>query len=137
MAATSEPIQKQRLQLLRTCYVADKFFGKWILAACAFFILTGALSCYVGYQRDMAYMPIQTQVALGRAVSGSDNPIRDAITDARFAKEAEQAGSDWATGVFFIFFGVTIAIGRVLLAKKSKEYAAVVCAAENQQKSAA
>ena len=76
----------------------------WIVLNLNFLIGVGMF--YAGFQLDQATAPIQTEVSMGRAISGRDEP-RDTLIDARYERTNDQIGELMGSGVFMVIASVT------------------------------
>lgn len=76
----------------------------WIVLNLNFLIGVGMF--YAGFQFDQATAPIQTEVYMGRAVSGREEP-RDTLIDARYERTNDQIGELMGGGAFMVIASLT------------------------------
>lgn len=69
-------------------------------------LLIGVGMFYAGFQLDQSSAAIQTEVSLGRAVSGREEP-RDTLIDARYERTNDQISELMGGGAFMVIASVT------------------------------
>jgi hypothetical protein len=76
----------------------------WIVLNLNFLIGVGMF--YGGFQLDQATAPIQTEVSMGRTISGREEP-RDTLIDARYERANDQIGDLMGGGAFLVIASLT------------------------------
>lgn len=99
-------MNQQNQKAISFCYRLYTQSAKtlWIVLNLNFLIGIGMF--YAGFQLDQATAPIQTEVSMGRAISGREEP-RDSLVDARFAKTGDQIGELMGGGAFMVIASIT------------------------------